>query len=101
MGQEVPGLTYTQLTHAQLAEWLALIEARAPTLRAAGVRSLALPGGGAVTLEPGPPVLAPVAEPAAYVEPEPDLTNPLDDAATFGGVLPGFDLSGIERGDPE
>lgn len=100
MGQEVPGLTYTQLTHAQLAEWLALIEARAPALRAAGVRSLALPGGGAVTLDAGPPA-APVTEPVAYVEPELDLTNPLDDAATFGGVLPGFDLSGIERGDPE
>lgn len=72
------------------ADWLTLIEARAPGLRAAGVQSVTLEGA---TIKLAPYVGESVAtgEVVVPVE-EPDLTNPLDDPMTFGGILPGYQI---------
>lgn len=86
--------TGLESTLADLDARLALIEQRAPGLRAAGVRSLVIDGV-TIRLLPAsawaePP---PSATPSALgSEPGKDLTNPLEDPDTFGGALPGFDV---------
>lgn len=74
-----------------MAEWLAMVAEHAAALRGAGVLEMRLPDGGVIRF-------APQAEPEARAKSQPrDLLNPLDDPATFGGRLPGYDLTELER----
>jgi hypothetical protein len=67
-------------------ELLTLIEERAHGLRVAGVLTFEIEGA-SVTLAPY------AGEPAtASQAPQPDLSDPLNDPTTFGGVLPGYRL---------
>lgn len=77
-------------------EWLALIAARAPDLRSAGVLSVEIDGTRAsFRLAPDAPI-PPVAEapdqPAAIEQPTYQELNPLDDPDTFGGAVPGYEF---------
>lgn len=80
-----------------VAELLTLIEARAPGLRAAGVLGFEVEGA-KVQLAPYAGDAATSVQSTA-AEPEP-TADPLDDPATFGGVLPGYRIPG-ERDQPE
>ena len=78
-----------KVSHHGPQEWIELIEKHAESLRKAGVtRFEIMEDGCKVDLSPHIPTLLP-----HPVEPDPDLTNPLDDPATFGlrgDRLPGF-----------
>lgn len=75
------------------AAWLTAVVEFAPRLRAAGVRNVTLPDGGTISLAPPDAPPSPAPSPA----PAPELFDPLNDPATFGGKLPGYDLSNLER----
>jgi hypothetical protein len=74
-------------------EWLLLLAEQAPALRAAGVLSVSIDGA-AATFLPAEAAIAMAAAPTADDqrprEPTGDLTDPLNDPATFGGTLPGY-----------
>lgn len=82
--------TSLDATLADLDARLALIEQRAPGLRAAGVRSVALDGM-TIRLTAADPPAGVLLPSALGPEPGRDLTNPLEDPDTYGGALPGFD----------
>jgi hypothetical protein len=78
-------------------QWLTLLEERAPRLIKAGIRSLSLtPDGVVVGLAEREPTqdgkgvdMTPAPQPK-------ESSNPLHDETTYaGGVIPGFDLSGL------
>lgn len=71
---------------------LEMVERRAPGLLSVGVRELVLPDGLTLRLET-PLAMTPVSVPKDLGQPAPvaaDLTDPLNDPATFGGQLPGY-----------
>ena len=81
-------------------EWLHLVAEYAPALRTAGVRAVTL-GDHSFTLDPALPVEAPV-QTANPIAPAPTEfsdfdDDPLDDPSLYGGVVPGYDLSKIDR----
>ena len=73
-----------------LDETLKTLAEHAPKLRAAGVRAFTVDPKGLVTAELDPHVAAPVRSGSETVEQNFD-PDPLNDADTFGGKLPGFD----------
>lgn len=82
---------------AQIATLLDLVAAKARELRSAGVRQLELPN--LIRIELDAPDAGPLVEARGVVEMnvagDEDLSDPLNDPATFGrrdGKLPGFQL---------
>lgn len=77
--------------------WLTLVEERAPGLRLAGIESVEI-AGCVVRLLPW----VPLPDGSKRVaEPEPS-SDPLFDPASYpGGIVPGFDLSGLQSRDEE
>lgn len=85
-------------------DWIALLVDKAPHLRAAGVMSISIDGD-RVNVGLAPPYEPLEAKPAAgsdvrpappddpQPEPEPDA---LDDPATFGGPVPGYQIDDEE-----
>lgn len=74
------------MTPADAGAWIDLIIARAPALREAGVSTITFEGGATLSLAPPPP-------PSLDLGPtrgEPIILDPMEDPATFGGVLPGY-----------
>lgn len=76
------GETVSRMTRQEAEDLLDLIVERAPTLRAAGIRSVNL-GGASFTLAP-----AEIEESVDESEPEPGPSDVLHDPTTFG-LMPG------------
>jgi len=79
-------------------QWLDLVIAKAEALRASGVTTITV-GNCSVQLAELPPLaLIHASGPTPRKDPEPNHDmDPLGDPALFGGSLPGFDLSGVEK----
>lgn len=78
------------------SDWLTLIAERAPRLREAGISSLTLDG---FSVQLTPHVASGKVEANAMPQ---ESSNPLQDSTTYAnGVVPGFDLSDLNRADDE
>lgn len=80
-------------------ELLDLLEARAPRLRTAGVLSLTFDGVSVRFTAADPAQTS--SEKIEHVAPPPIILNALDDPATFGGVLPGYQVPASSSLDDE
>lgn len=65
--------------------WLDLVIARAAALRDAGILSISFEGAHVALAPPPPPPLDLETAPGPSV-----ILDPMEDPATFGGVLPGY-----------
>jgi hypothetical protein len=77
------------------SELIDLIIERAPKLRAAGVRYLALPDAICVRIDPPDPEVQQL--PIGFDDPPPEPADPLDDPITYGlDRVPGFEIPNDE-----
>ena len=88
----------TKTPRVPISEWLDLVISRADSLRKAGVSTISADGY-SVSLLPISRVSAELSESfpelpqrAIAEEPEPEI-DAIDDPMTYGGFLPGFDMS--------